>query len=61
MTKRICDYETSHTVNPLYLVVGEVDGHIEGKNGNKYLIFASTDKNKEILKNIQNFGMGLKI
>ena len=31
------------------------------KNGNKYLILASTDKNKELLTNKQKFGMGLKI
>ena len=27
------------------------------KNGNKYLTFASTDKNREVLKTIQKFGM----
>ena len=30
------------------------------KNGSKYLLFASSDKNKEILENTQNFGLGLK-
>ena len=30
------------------------------KNGNKYLIYDSTDKNKELLKNIKKFGMELK-
>ena len=34
----------------MYFTVGEVDGHIEEKNGNKYLIFNSTDKNKEVNK-----------
>ena len=33
---------------------------VEEKNGNKYLIFASVDKNKEVLKNMQMFGMELK-
>ena len=42
--------ESINSVNPLYFIVGEVDGYIEEKNGNKYLIFASTDKNKEILE-----------
>ena len=41
------------------MVIDKVDGHIEEKNGNKYLTFASTDKNKEVLKNTQNFGMRL--
>ena len=27
-----------------------IDWYIEEKNGNKYLIFASTDKNKELLE-----------
>ena len=30
-------------------IIGEADGYIEKKNGNKYLTFASTDKNKEVL------------
>ena len=38
-----------NSVNPLYLIIGEVDGYIEGNNGNKYLTFASTDKNKKVL------------
>ena len=38
-----------------------VIGHIEESNGNKYLVFDSSDENKEVLKNTKNFGMGLKI
>ena len=34
----------------MYLNIGEVDGYIEEKNGSKYLVFASTDKKKEVLK-----------
>ena len=42
-------------VNPLNLIIGEVDGSIkwsstEEKNGNKYLVLASIDKNKELLE-----------
>ena len=37
------------SVNPLYLIVGEVDGFIEGENGNKYSALVSTDGNKELL------------
>ena len=43
------DYVNILSVNSLYLVIGEGDGYIEEKNGNKYLIFASTDRNKEVL------------
>ena len=38
-----------------------LDEFIEAKNENKYLVFDSTDENKEVLKNTQNFGMGLKM
>ena len=57
--KKIDDYENIYSGNPLYLVVNTADGHIEEKNGNKYLIFASADKNNKVLKNTQNFGMRL--
>ena len=62
--KRISDYENINSVNPLYLMIGEVDGYIEENNENKYLkinTFASTDKNKSVRKNIQSFGMELNI
>ena len=48
--KSIGDYENIHSVNPLYLIIGEVDGYIEESNGNECLIFASTSKSKELLK-----------
>ena len=43
------DYVKINSVNPLYLLISEVDGYFEEKNGNKYLILDSTDKNKEVL------------
>ena len=48
------------SVNPLYLLVNHASGYIEEKNGNKYLIFDSVDENKEVLKNMQMFGMEIK-
>ena len=48
-------------VNPFYLNVHEVDGFIEEKEGSKYLNFAFTDSNSEVLKNMQKFGVELKI
>ena len=48
--KNIGDYESIYSVNPLYLIIGKASGYIEESNGNKYLAFASTDKNKEVLK-----------
>ena len=46
------DYAKFNSVNPLYIIIDEANGYIEEKNGNKYLIFASTnstDKNKKVL------------
>ena len=42
------DHVNIDSANSIYLVFNNVDGYIEESNGNKYLIFASTDKNKEI-------------
>ena len=43
------DHVKINSVNPLYLIIGEVDEYIEENNENKYLTFASTDKNKKVL------------
>ena len=53
--KRISDCENINSVNPLYLMICEVDGYIKENNGNKYLIFASTDKNKKMLEKYAKF------
>ena len=34
------DHVKINSVNPLYLIIGELDGYIETNNGNKYLTFA---------------------
>ena len=47
--RSISDYENIYSVNPLYLIIGEVDGYIEESNRNAYVTFASTDKNKKVL------------
>ena len=39
-----------NSVNPLYLVNGEIDGFIEEENGSKYLNIALKDSNSEMLK-----------
>ena len=58
--KKIDDYESIYSVNPLYLQVNHASGYTEEKNGNKYLIFDFTDENKELLKNTLMFGVELK-
>ena len=50
-----------NSVNPLYLLVHEIDGFIEEKEGSKYLNIALTDSNSEVLKNMQKFGLELQI
>ena len=59
--KKIDDYKNIRSVNPLYLMIDKVIGHIKDNNRNKYLVFDSTDENKEVLKNTKSFGMGLKL
>ena len=53
-------YENIYSVNPLYLLIGEVDGHIEEKKGSKYFVFNSTDENEEVLKKYKKLWDGLK-
>ena len=48
--KKIDDYENIYSVNPLYLIIAHANGYIEEKGVNKYLVFDSTDENKELLK-----------
>ena len=47
--KSFSDYNSINSVNLLYFIIGEVYGYIEEKNRNRYLVFPSTDKNKEVL------------
>ena len=47
-TKKIDDCKNINSVNPLYLNITHANGYIEEKVVNKYLVFDSTDKNKEL-------------
>ena len=58
--KKIDDCENIYSVNPLYLIIGKVDGHIEEKNESKYLVFDSTDENKEVLEKYTELWDGIK-
>ena len=48
--KRIANCNNINSVNPLHLMINEMIGHFEEKNGNKYLVFDDVDENKEVLK-----------
>ena len=59
--KKIDDYESIYSVNPLYLRIDHASRYIEEKNGNKFLMFDSADENKDVLKKTMMFGMELRI
>ena len=39
-----------YSLNSLYLIIQKATEHIEEKKENKYLVFPTTDENKEVLK-----------
>ena len=41
-----------NSVNPLYLGITHANGYIEEKGMDKYIVFDSTDENKELFKKI---------
>ena len=47
-------------MNPLYLLINHANGYIEEKGVNKYLIFDSTNENKELLKKYNDVWNGIK-
>ena len=47
-------------MNPLYLHIDHVSGYIEVKEVNKYLVFDSTDENKELLKKYNDVFNGIR-
>ena len=60
--KKIDDCKNIYSVNPLYLRINHASGYIEEKGINEYLVFDSTDENKELLKkNTMMFLMELGI
>ena len=44
--KKIGECMNINSANPLYLGITHVNGYIEEKDSNKYLVFDSTDENK---------------
>ena len=47
-------------LNSLYFNIGHASGYIKEKGANKYLVFDSTDENKELLKKHNNVLNGIK-
>ena len=57
---KIDDCKNIYSLNPLYLFINHANGYIEEKGVNKYLIFDSTDENKELLKIYNDVWDGIK-
>ena len=57
--KKIGDWYDVNGVNPLYLHIDNASGYIKDDGTHKYLIFDSTDENKELLKRYDNVFNGL--
>ena len=58
--KKIDDCKNIYSVNPLYLNITHQSGYIEEKGVNKYLVFDSTDDNKEFIKKYNDVFNGIK-
>ena len=58
--KKNGDCMNINSVNPLYLGITHANGYIEEKDSNKYLVFDSTDENKELLKKYSDVFNGIK-
>ena len=49
-----------NSVNPLYLLIAELDGYIAEKEGKKYLNISLTDSNSEVLKKYAEVWSGIR-
>ena len=49
-----------NSANPLYLNITHSNGYIKEKDVNKYLVFDSTDENKELLKKYDDVFNGIR-
>ena len=58
--KKIDDCDNINSVNPLYLNITHLSGYIEEKDVNKYLVFDSTDENKELIKKYNDVFNGIR-
>ena len=47
---KIKEYAKIYSVNPLYLIFGDVNGYFEKINKNKYLTLVPTTESKEKMK-----------
>ena len=57
---KIANCNTIINVNHLYLMIDEMIGHFEEKNGNKCLVLDDVDENIEVLKKHEEVWKGVK-
>ena len=58
--KIIANCNNITSVNPLYLMINEMIGHFEEKDGNKYLVLDDVYGNKEVLRKYEEVWEGIK-
>ena len=59
--KKIDDYESIYSLDPLYLRINHASGYIEEKSRNKYLILDDfVDENKELIKRYGDVWNGIR-
>ena len=59
--KTIANYNNINSVNPLYLMIDKMTGHLEEKIKNKYSVLDDVNENKEVLKKYgEVLGEGVK-
>ena len=58
--EKIDDCKNINSINPLYLGITHANGYIEEKDAKKYLVFDSTDENKELLKKYNDVFNGIR-
>ena len=58
--KKIANCNNINSADPFYLMINEMIGHFEEKNGNKYLVLDDADENKDVLKKYEEVWEGIK-
>ena len=61
MTIKNFSYVNINSVNPLYLIIDQINGYLEGSNGNNILTLVPTDERKDTLKNMKKCGVKSEI
>ena len=58
--QKIANCNKINSVNPLYLMIDELIGHFNEKNGNKYLVLDDVNENKKVSQKYEEVWNGIK-